>query len=245
LKGVTTQDSREDGSYAFDGLEPGSYSVRAMSGDRRSKSVRVDLTKSDSGKVVDLRLDDPGEITGRLVSVNRGIGAGRVWAIPPDRAATAVWPTETGVDGTFSLSAPAGATHVAIVASAPGFGLSFGDIGLPASGVELQVTADAAILEVEAANFVEQRGRGLLPVVVHRGTFLPLALAGGFSGAAQVTEKEGVLKTRISVEPGEYTVCYARQLSGTGETVLQSEKCASGTAMAGAVLSLRIEAPKQ
>lgn len=244
LKRTIDVDSRQDGSYAFDGLEPGGYSVRAMLGNRRSKAVHIVLTESDKGQPVDLPLLDLGTVTGRLVSAGRAIGAGRVWAIPPDRYAAAVIPTETSVDGSFSLTVPAEATHAAFVAVAPGFGLSFGDLAMPTSDIELQITSHAATLEVEALDSKAQLSRGLLPIVIHRGTFMPVGLAASLSGTAEVSEAGGVHKTRLAVEPGEYSVCFARQIPSSGETLLQTEKCVAGTAISGAVLTLRVSAPE-
>ncbi|MHB0968962.1 MAG: carboxypeptidase regulatory-like domain-containing protein [Thermoanaerobaculia bacterium] len=244
LKRVIDVMSDQNGNYGFDGLEPGGYSVRAIWGDRRSKSVQVDLTESDKGEVVDLRMEDQGELPGRLVSSGRPIGAGRVWALPPDRMAGIVAPTATAVDGTFVLHVPTDATYAALVASAPGFGLSFGRYALPATSVELQITADAAVLEIEARDFEGQRARGLLPVLVHRGTYLPVGLAAAFSGTAEVSQVDGAQKTRVAVEPGEYSVCFARQVAGPNETLLQPEKCATGAAMPGSVLTLSVKAPE-
>lgn len=241
LQRMVDLETRPDGGYGFDGLAPGGYTVRAVAGDRRSKSVGIVLSEGDQVQTVDLELLDLGQLTGRLVAAGRPIAAGRVWAVPADRAAAAVTPTETSLDGTFSIPVPAGARHMAIVASAPGFGLSYADTALPLDDVELDITTDAATLDLQVADADTQFGRGLLPVLIHRGTFLPVALAAAFSGTAERSHDENVQRTRFGVEPGEYMLCYARQVDGGGETRIESERCARGIATAGGVLSLKIE----
>jgi len=240
LQRLVDVQTRADGGYGFDGLEPGGYTVRGVARDRQSKSVHVNLSEGNQVETVDLALEGLGDLRGRVVSAGRPIGGARVWVIPADRGAAAAAPTETSVDGTFTITIPAGARHVALVAAAPGFGLSFGDFGLAANDIELPITPDAAILELNTTDTQEQFDRGLLPVLIHRGTFVPVALAAGVSGTAQTADVGKVRRTTVAVEPGEYALCYARQINAGGETSIQTEPCVTGTALAGTVLNLEV-----
>jgi uncharacterized protein (DUF2141 family) len=233
-----------DGGFGFDGLEPGTYAVRAISGDSRSETARVTVSASNRAEVVRLTLREGREIAGRMTWNDRPIAGGRVWIIQPDRSAVVVTPTPTELDGTFKVAMPPNVAHVCVVAAAPGFGLRFFDQNLPIEFLNLPMSPTAAGLVLGNSNSEEQRAQQRLPILSHNGTFLPVLLVSSFSGVLRTERAGAVERTTIEgVEPGEYSLCYARQVNVNGETQMEAAKCARGMAVGGGTLNLSIDEP--
>jgi hypothetical protein len=99
----------------------------------------------------------------------------------------------------------------------------------------------AATLLLEAAEYERYAAEGLMPVLLHRGTFLHAALVAGLSASADVRAVDGVRRTTLLMEPGEYALCYGRMIEGGAETRVATQDCERGIATPGGTLTLTID----
>jgi hypothetical protein len=230
------------GGFGFDGLESGDYAVRAVGSDRQSQTEHITVGEDERVHSVHLTLATKTELSGQMIGPAGPIVGGRVWILPPDRAAVAVVPTETDLEGRFRVAVAPSQPYAVVVASSPGLAFRSLRILLPTESLDLRMSSDSARLTFECADFGKAFASGFLPVVMHAGSYLPLALITAWSAEAstQMISPTTQRVTAARLEPGEYTLCYARQATVGGETVPQPMKCASGVATSGGALTLSI-----
>jgi hypothetical protein len=201
--------TKADGAYSIDGLEPGNYKVRAMAPGKRPAEA-VAAVGSESGVVrVDLRLESGRSLRGRVVDPQgNGLQGAYVMAAPVgagDRGAGMSGTTD--VNGSFEIIAPAeGPLDVTAVAGgyAParvsGVVASDDEEG---PGITLQATPGGRIRITISGPDGTPRA-GVHPIVRAQPGFLGSAMA-GFTQQQRATDATGTLVADL-LSPATYVV---------------------------------------
>ncbi len=216
-----TIESDAQGEFEIVGLEPGSFSVEASSGDRRSQAEQVDLDEGEELPKVKLVLAGEKIVNGIVLGDSRPVPGARILGIPSlaKPGPVPVVSVVTGADGRFTTKIPGDAVGLRVLVQAPGFGLrpmtwtvlpEHGDVRIDLSSVHgvLRLFAggesslDGALLDYEGTSF---------PVQLYR------QLGGSMSGGPGTgSDRELVLGNMPS---GMYTLC----LPGGSESRCTSE----------------------
>ena len=172
--------SDSQGEFELVGLEPGSFTVEASSGDRRSQTERVDLDEDQEPTEVKLVLAGENIVNGIVLGESRPVPGARILGVPSltTPAPVPVVSVVTGADGRFTTKVPGTTVALRVLVQAPGFGLrpmtltvspEHGDVRIDLSSVHgvLRLRAggesslDGAQLDYEGTSFPVQLYRQL------------------------------------------------------------------------------------
>ncbi|HEX7153572.1 MAG TPA: carboxypeptidase-like regulatory domain-containing protein [Thermoanaerobaculia bacterium] len=194
LVGAAATDA--DGRFRIDGLEPGPVAIRAWTDEIDGPTVRHEVSEHVT-ETLKLVLHERTRLEGTLVRANgtpvagamiRGIVAGR-----PVQGVT-------GPSGIFRLELPAGATSIDATILAP---------GLPAHIIRLMAGGrdEVVVRTSHAAGSLYLQRPSRTPMVRRGSAAVPLFLLfapHGTAGPPREFDGDGF---RLTLEPGDYTVC--------------------------------------
>lgn len=219
-----------DGQFSFHGLQPGTYSLRAMAPEGKSDAVEV-VVDEDSHDFMTLVLRQSGELRGVVSSRFGSVAGARVSAYPDDRSGFDLveW-NVTDPDGRFSVAVPPGARHVTLTVAAPGFAFQWFRVPVdPQKPVPIQ-------LDQHGGRLLITMNESGFPFVFHAGGFLAVQdLLGD-----RVAVMSGQTVTADQLRPGHYEVCIATpsEALAFAQASRPKERCTDGFLPPGGELTL-------
>jgi protocatechuate 3,4-dioxygenase beta subunit len=104
--GGSGSQTKPDGSYTIDGLEPGTYKVRAMAPGKKPAEGTATVSAEGGVARLDLRLEPGRSLRGRVVDPQRnGLQGATVMAAPAGAMDAPTWGS-TDINGAFEIVAP-------------------------------------------------------------------------------------------------------------------------------------------
>ncbi|MGH9424525.1 MAG: carboxypeptidase regulatory-like domain-containing protein [Thermoanaerobaculia bacterium] len=224
------------GSFAFDGLPAGDYSIHAQDGGRESQVVSISLGERDRVQDVRLVLTEEDRMNVHVTSDFGAVIGARVWLMPTNRSATVVAPVVTDINGNAEVQFRRDETQVDIVVAAPVLPFTFFRT-VARSDVPLEVALNRAGSVLKLA-----WSQKTMPIVglalKHRGAMLPLLFVyQEATGASASRDGETAVLAISSADPGDYAICDARTTT--------AGSCAGGMLATGAQLMLQLRPKEQ
>lgn len=220
----------ELGQFSFNGLDAGTYSLRAISDRGKSDALKVAVDQT-SQEFMNLVLKQNAELRGVVSSRYGGVAGARVSAYPDDRWGFDLveW-TTTDPDGRFSVIVPPRAHHATLTVAAPGFAFQFFRAAVDSQPVEIQLEQNGGRL------LIALQGSDL-PFVFYGGGFLALQDLLG-DGIAVLDEKQNVVVENL--KSGQYELCLASpsEALAFAQTMRPKERCTGGFLPPGGQLLL-------
>lgn len=144
--GRNTALSATDGSFRFEGIAPGAWSVSANApGYRSGNAPTVTVAEDGSSSPVEIRLEKGRSIRGRVVDA-RGLGIAQAMVLvaPSGTTHSDSMPASTDVNGTFMITAPAdGPVDLAAYAAGYAPARASGIVPDPSGSAEVVLAAGA------------------------------------------------------------------------------------------------------
>lgn len=204
----------QGGLFSFEGVEPAIYRLQAIlagpSGQQRqTEPVEVSLREEDPFLVVRLTFEPSSSVAGRVLSRVGGVPGASVRA-RAHGGGILVPSAQTGPDGRFKLSPPAGVDQLELTVMAPGFLLAKTVAGLD-DAEELSIFVEqegGGTLVIQSQGSMDiARGRGLPWVVRSDGTVLDVGTLKTWSSLNRGLIGDRVLEVPM-MPPGTYSVCW-------------------------------------
>jgi hypothetical protein len=229
----------ESGSFAFDGLEPGVYSLHAYDGDRESQIETVTVREGD--RIQDVRLVVK---SNSRVSIHVSTPAGpaigaRSWLLPTNRNASVFVAEVTDIEGKATFWFRPNEPNGDVVVSAPALPFTLFNTLLHADQViEVPLSAQGSKLILRWP--MSATAGQPMPVLMHRGAVLPVLLVDQWS-TSTTRSRDGAtaILTINSIDPGEYALCGASTLPEQ-----RGQSCVSGVALPGEAITLSLTSPQ-
>lgn len=191
----------EGGFFSFNGLTPGTYTVRAIGEAGKSDGIAVTI-QNGSDVDVKLVLKASDRVAGLVTSLYGPVSGAKVSIYPEDRVTFGIveW-DRTDFEGRFSVAAPRQSRNLSVAVAAPGYAYElFGIPVVPDEPVAVRVEQNGGrLVGVLAARSQRQ------PFLFHNGAFLPIRTLEN----AGIAQWSGSTFTVENLAPGQYEMCVA------------------------------------
>jgi hypothetical protein len=191
----------KDGSFQFEGFEPGTYSLQADAFLKLSELLQVDA-RTEPGPSHDLVLRPLEEVRGRVTMNGVPVEGAEVYAFPRDTKATLLPTGKSDATGLFVITLPPGTKTYDAIVIPRGFYMTAARITrVPREGLNVGVGQDGGSLNVDAP---DDNSRLLLMRAGGEFSLPWLARSSGGTIAAADGRRQ---LTVLNLEPGPYSVC--------------------------------------
>jgi len=218
------------GQFQLLGLEPGQYTVEAITFDHRQSKPALAVVETGTETEVHLVVEAQRGLVGRIVAQRAPVPGAGITVVPTN-VEVALWPNGvTDEQGEFAVQLPPGAAEGNIAVAAPGFAFKLFHLKLPDDAIVIAVDPSGGSLEIEVPPFADDPALPQ-PFVVHRGAELHVQFLTSVRGVSTVDGGHGRMRIIHSLmEPGEYALCSVmlnqRPMLRSG--MLPAEHCVSG-----------------
>ena len=230
-------DVDEGGTFAFNGLAPGTYSVRAIGAPGKSDAMSVAVEVGDD-TFLTIALKKDAEIGGTVVSRHGPVPGARVSIYPEDRSGFGILPWgRTDFEGRFRVPVERQSRNMTATVAAPGF--AFRMFPLPAEPQQpLEVRVDQQGGRLVLEGDFSDAGHLFL---FHGGAFVSI----GSLETSGIAHRDRALVVMDNIEPGPYDVCRALPLEAAllARSTRPEGDCTRGHVVAGGTSLVKLRSP--
>jgi hypothetical protein len=197
--------SHEDGTFQFEGFDPGIYVVQADAFQKASAMVDVEVTTAAPASI-DLILRPQEQVLGFIMMNGAPVAGADVYALPRNTKAALLPRTTSDSTGHFVLALPPGTETYDVIVFPRGFYITSARVTRdPKQGLRITVGQDGGSLAVDIPD-------NLTPLhLYHAGGEYPLPWLVAEAGGTITSDGGRRRFTVPNLEPGAYSVCRNRQ----------------------------------
>ena len=234
---VLQLEADEAGAFAFNGLTPGTYSVRAIGPVGKSKAIQITI-EPNSDQYLRILVEKDVAIEGTVSSEYGVVAGARVSVYPEERTGFGILPWDrTDSEGRFRVPVSPHQRNMTMTVAAPGFAFKIFELPAePARPLTIHVQQGGGQLITTDEPDPSHR------TYLFRGqTFLPVAAL----EAAGTARRDGAQVVIENLEPGHYDACITdlQEAPVLARAVRPKERCVGGFLAPSGTLDLQPRAP--
>lgn len=216
--------TKSDGSFEFDSLPSGTYSLFVLEADKPVEPVGDIKVNANQTSHVMLNAVEGALVQGKVVDEDRGVGIAGVMVASPESR-----PVLSGTDGSFSIHLLPGAGVLSVTGQAQGY-----------KGVEYEFdipeTGNVTDLKIELSKAVRISGHIMQSGKAVEGAFVRLITENGPGGSAE-SNPDGSYSFIVEAQPQSaylivydpHTRCASMVDAATADIALEASATLSGT----------------